>query len=136
LHVSVAFVIAYISGCGGGPTPGLTKQQETIAWPALDAIQAPMISMGIHRTADSGDVAGFKKAATDPKLAELVDNLEKEPIPSKWASPAREQAKKDTVDAYRSLIEMAQGSPSAKDIKAKAAEVGTLRSKLADPDLK
>jgi hypothetical protein len=129
------FSSALCLGCGG-PSPELTKPVEAVTWPALEAIQSPDVSMGIHRAAETGDVAGFKSAGGNPQLKELVDKFEAEPIPQKFASPAREEAKKAMVDAYRAVIEKAAGSPSPSEMKSLKEALSDASVKLTDPNLK
>lgn len=122
-------------GCNN-VSPELSKPTEVVTWPALQALQAPEINMGIIRSAQMNDLKGLKTVATDPKLDELVKKLEDEPIPSKFASKAREDAKKQLVGEYRALISGAKGTASGPDLKQTVESITQSLTKITDPALK
>lgn len=114
----------------------LSKPTEVVTWPALQALQSPDIHMGIIRSAQMNDMKGLKAHASDPKLDELVKKLEDEPIPSKFASKAREDAKKQLVGEYRALISGAKGMASGPDMKRTVQSITESLTKITDPALK
>lgn len=132
LLASLALVT--LIGCGGAPKE-LSKINEPVTWPALQAIQAPEVSMVIFRSAAMNDWASAKKALSDPKMTELVEALSAEAIPAKFASPARDKAKQQVVDLYKAVIAAAKGG-SAKDLKEGIANLQKALGDLVNPDLK
>lgn len=107
LGLSALVVALVVAGCDGTASQKsrLEGQQQAPTWPALQAFNGesglPVVGMGMER---QGPKAG-KQAAATPQFKGLLDAFEKEPIPSKWATAAREAAKKDVVDSLRKLAE-------------------------------
>ena len=69
-----------------------------------------MVGMGMQMEGPST----AKKAAAAPKFQELVDAFDKEPIPSSFATPARQAAKKNVVEALRKLPQAASDDEAKK----------------------
>ena len=90
------------------------------SWPALQAFRDPggfdTVGMGMDR---EGPAAG-KKAAADPTFKKLLGDFEKEPIPTKFATSARETAKKALVESLRKLPDASDND--AKELGKKATE--------------
>jgi hypothetical protein len=122
-------------GCGS-PTDKLSKPANVVTWPALKNLQDPEIARAVIMPAHMGDVAGHQKGASDPKFAELLAKFESEPIPAQFKTPAREEAKKKAVAAYKAVIEGAKGSPSAQQMKDAVMAMTTAISAVMDPALK
>lgn len=134
---SICLIAAFlVIGCSNQQVKDLSKPTKTVTWKELQALQAPEVNMGLVMSAQRGDAAGIKKAATDPKLSELVDEFEKAPIPSQFASPAREKAKTKVVTGYKSLIVSAKGSGSPKELKDTVMSIQEGISEMTSPDLK
>ncbi len=127
--------VSVFFGCSN-VSPELSKPTEVVTWPALQALQSPEINMGIIRSAQMNDLKGLKAHASDPKLDELVKKLEDEPIPSKFASKAREDVKKQLVGEYRALISGAKGMASGPDMKRTVQSITESLTKIVDPALK
>jgi len=69
---------------------------------------------------------GAKEAAAAPKFKQLLDDLDKTPIPSEFSTSAREAAKKDFVESLRKLPE-AGSDDEVKELWEKAkASMSTL----------
>jgi hypothetical protein len=124
-----------ISGCSN-VKPELSKPPEVVTWPALQALQSPDINMGIVRSAQMKDFKSLKANLADAKLEEAVKKFEDEPIPSKFASPAREEAKKNVVKEYKYLISSSKGMASNNDLKSGVDALQQSIAKLTDPSLK
>jgi hypothetical protein len=71
-----------------------------------------MISVGMSMQMQGPKAA--QQAAAAPKFKQLLDDLEKSTIPSRFSTPAREAAKKDLVAALRKV---ADGGPD-EELKA------------------
>lgn len=118
-------------GCGpSGKVAEMSAAPKVVTWPTLDTLMEPERNMFIVMSVQTGDLAGAKKAASDPKLKEAVDAFEKDPIPAPFASPAREAAKTDVVKHYRELIE------GKGDLRKVVQELQTAKGKLVDNNLK
>ena len=135
LSVVLLMVCVLSLGCAND-TSHLSKPTETVTWPALNAMNDPAISMGLIMPSQMGDFKTCRKNAADPKLAELVSALDTEVIPEKYASPARDAAKRKVVLAYRSLMLNAKSNGSEQDLKQALADVKSGMAALADPNLK
>lgn len=72
-------------------------------WPALQAMtgEGGMMMVGMSMQMEGPQAA--KKAATAPAFSQLVDNFEKEAIPSEFATAEREAAKKTFVESLRGI---------------------------------
>lgn len=134
-HLIGLFSAAILVGCSNVPAE-LSKPPEVVTWPALQALQAPEVNMGIVRSAQMNDLKSLKSNAADPKLEELVKKFEAEPIPSKFASKARDEAKAKVVEGYKYLISTAKGMGSGSDLKKTVEELQVNVGKLTDPALK
>jgi hypothetical protein len=72
-------------------------------WPALKALQGDGGIMTVGMSMDMQGPKAAQQAASAAKFKELVDNLEKEPIPSEFSTPEREAAKKEIVENFRKI---------------------------------
>jgi len=101
-----ALVVACVVGCGGaGSQRAKLEGKEAPYWPALQAMkdQGGLMTVGMSMQMQGPKAA--KQAAAAPAFKQLLDGFEKEGIPSKFSTPAREAAKKDFVDSLRKLAE-------------------------------
>ncbi len=110
----LALLALVVAGCTPG---GTTKKQmegtEAPDWPALAAMNGDggLMTIGMGMDMDGPNAA--KEAAAAPQFKQLLDDLEKTPIPGKWSTSAREAAKKDFVESLRKLA----GAGSDDEIK-------------------
>ena len=100
----LAVLALIVTGCDPGTSA--RKRMEGKAaptWPALQAMtgQGGMMTVGMSLEVEGPQAA--KKAAGAPQFQQLLDNLEKEPIPGEFASSEREAAKKAFVENLRAL---------------------------------
>ena len=72
-------------------------------WPALQAMNAEggLITVGMSMQMQGPKAA--QKAAAAPAFNQLLDNFEKEAIPSEFSTAEREAAKKSLVESLRGL---------------------------------
>lgn len=131
----MALTLLLVAGCTG-PDPALTQRVEVVTWPELEAILNSEAWMPISRSAESGDVAGVKANLEDPNFVAAVEQFAAAPIPSKFASPAREEAKKKVVELHQALIEKGKGGASPTEVKDLIAQLAEANGKLTDPNLK
>jgi len=106
LGLSALVVAVLVAGCDGSASQKRKLEgQQAPSWPAQQALAGeggiPSVGMGMDREGPKS----AKKAAAAPAFKELLDAFEKEAIPSKWSTAAREAAKKDLVDSLRKLAE-------------------------------
>jgi hypothetical protein len=97
-------------------------------WPALQAMNGDggLIAVGMSMQTQGPQAA--KEAAAAPEFKQLLDDLDKTPIPSEFATSAREAAKKDFVESLRKLAE-ADSDDEIKELWEKAkASMATLGS--------
>jgi hypothetical protein len=127
----LGFSLLNFVGCGpSGKVAEMSVAPKVVTWPTLDTLMEPERNMFIVMSVQTGDLAGAKKAASDPKLKEAVDAFEKDPVPAAFASPARDAAKADVVKHYRELIE------GKGDLRKVVQELQTAKGKLVDINLK
>lgn len=126
---------ACLTGCGGVPSE-MTKKNEVVTWPALEALRAPEFGMGIIRSTQTGDYATLKTTLSDPKTEEVVKKFEDEPIPKQFASKAREEAKADVVKEYKLLISGGKSGAPMPELKKSVDAITQGLAKLSDPALK
>lgn len=113
-HCLLALLALIVAGCEPGGSA--KKQMEGSAaptWPALQALQGDGGLMVVGMALGREGPKAAQDAASSPKFKELVDNFEKAPLPTGYASAARETAKKNVVEALRKI---AQGG-SADELK-------------------
>ena len=125
-----------LAGCGNRAARDLSQRTENVSWPAQQALMDLKYMQPIGMGIQMGDLKEARKTATSPEFEQALTNFEKEPIPSSAASPAREAAKKEVVDAYKTLIEKAKSNASIKDMKETLTVVTNANAKLVDPNLK
>jgi len=135
MSVSVVLV-GLIIGCSNPNIAKINKPTKAVTWPELAALRAPEVNMGIVLNAQTNNIAGLKKAATDAKFQELVSKFNSSSIPKEFDSPARQAAKEQVSKDYNALIEHCKGSGSDKDLKAEALALADSMGKLTDPELK
>lgn len=123
-------------GCSNPDIAKINKPTKSVTWPELAALRSPDVNMGILLNAQTNNIAGVKKAATDPSFQELVDEFNSSSIPKEFDSPERQKAKEKVSKDYNSLIGLCKSMGSDKDIKAQALSISESVSKLTDPDLK
>ena len=122
-------------GCNNGPAE-LSKKNEVVSWSSLEDLRKPEIGMGIFRSAQMGDEETLKKTLADPKVEEFVKAFESDPIPKKYASKAREDAKAAVVTEFKLLLSTAKMGASFDDLKRSADALLQNIGKLTDPALK
>jgi len=100
----LALLALIVAGCDPG-TSARKKMEgaEAPTWPALQAMtgQGGMMTVGMSLQVEGPQ--GAQKAAAAPAFNQLLDNLEKEPIPSKFSTPERNAAKKAYVENLRAI---------------------------------
>lgn len=100
----LALLALIVVGCEPGASA--KKQMQGAAaptWPALQALQGQGGLMDVGMALDRQGAKGAKEAASAPQFKQLVDEFEKAPIPSGFASSARETAKKNVVESLRKI---------------------------------
>lgn len=102
-----ALVMALIVvGCdGAGSQRRKMEGKQAPNWPALQAMKDQGGLMMVGMSMEKQGPKAAKQAAAAPAFKQLVDNLEKEAIPSSFATSARETAKKDLVESLRKIAE-------------------------------
>lgn len=101
-----ALLALMIVGCDGSASQRSRMEgKQAPNWPALQAMkdQGGLMTVGMSLQMQGPQAA--KAAAAAPQFKQLLDNFEKEPIPSEFSTPARETAKKDVVESLRKLAE-------------------------------
>jgi len=129
LGLWVLALAVLVAGCDGGASQRRKLEgQQAPTWPALQAFQGEggfvTVGMGIDREGPQS----AKKAAAAASFKQLLDNLDKEPIPSSFATAAREAAKKDVVDSLRKLAEAGSDDEIKKLWEKAKASMQTLTS--------
>jgi hypothetical protein len=97
-----------VAGCD--PGAGARKKMEgprAPTWPALEALRGENGMMSVGMSLQMEGPAAAKLAATAPTFKQLLDDFEKQPIPSAFSTTARETAKKDLVETLRKLPQAA-----------------------------
>jgi hypothetical protein len=121
-------------GCTSSDEKKLQGSVEDVTWPALQNMTDDTILRPIVMPV-SMDTPGPAKThlSTDTKFKEALDAFEKEPIPGKFSTPAREEARKDAIKHYRAAIEGAKsGIPDAEfseHVKAATKSMGVLTAR-------
>lgn len=72
-------------------------------WPALQALNDQGGMMTVGMALQMQGPAAAKKAAASPDFKKLLDNFDTTPIPSEFATSARQAAKKDLVESLQKL---------------------------------
>jgi len=117
LFYSTAVIVALV-GCGGDEAAQLAKGTDAPKWPSLDALTETETWFPIKMNSDMGNFTELRKAVDNPDFIKKFEQFEKDPIPSKYSTPEREEAHKDMIKHYRALIDGAKsGAPDA-DLKA------------------
>jgi len=95
------------AGCDPGQSAARKMQGESAPmWPALEALTSGDESMSsVGMGMDRGGPAEARKAASSARFKELLDDFEKTPIPSSFATSERELAKKELVANLRKVAE-------------------------------
>jgi hypothetical protein len=125
----LALLALVVVGCTpGGDARKQMEGTEAPVWPALMAMNddGGLMTVGMAMDMDGPNAA--KEAAAAPQFKQLLEDLEKEPIPGKFSTPAREAAKTDFVESLRKLAE-AGSDDEIKELWEKAtASMATLGS--------
>ena len=102
----LALLAVIVAGCEPGAS-ARKKMEGTRApdWPALKAINGEGGLVTVGMSLQMQGPKGAKQAAAAPKFKQLLDDLEKAPIPSEFSTSARVAAKKDVVESLRKLAE-------------------------------
>lgn len=103
---SLALLALLVAGCEPGASA--RRQMEGAKapdWPELQALQGDGGLMVVGMALDREGAKAATKAAAAPQFKQLVDAFEKAPIPSGYATAARETAKKNIVDSLRKVAE-------------------------------
>lgn len=127
LLVLLALIVA---GCD--PGSNARKQMEGARapdWPALQAMKGDGGLMTVGMSMQMEGPAGAQKAAAAPAFGQLLDNFEKEAIPSEFATVERQAAKKALVESLRGI---AKGG-SDDEIKALWEKAQQSMSAIAKP---
>jgi len=98
-------------------------------WPALQAMndQGGLMTVGMSMQVEGPKAA--QKAAAAPAFNQLLDNLEKAPIPSEFATAEREAAKKTFVESLRAMAK----ADSDDEIKALWEKARDHMGKMTSP---
>jgi len=128
----LALLVLIVAGCDpgasarkkmeGAPAPAPT-------WPALQAMTGEGGMMTVGMSLQMEGPQGAKKAAAAPAFNQLLDNLEKEPIPSQFSTAEREAAKKTYVESLRAIAK----ADSDDEIKALWEKARDSMGKMASP---
>lgn len=100
----VVLLALLVAGCD--PGAGAKKQMEGARapdWPALQAMKGDGGLMTVGMAMQMEGPKGAQKAAAAPAFSQLLDNFEKEAIPSEFATAERQAAKKTFVESLRGL---------------------------------
>ena len=123
----LALLALVVAGCS--PGGAARKQMEGTRapdWPALTAMNGDGGLITVGMSMQTQGPKGAKEAAAAPKFKQLLDDLDKTPIPSEFSTSAREAAKKDFVESLRKLPE-AGSDDEVKELWEKAkASMSTL----------
>jgi hypothetical protein len=126
----LAFLALIVAGCDASSSQRSRMEGSGTApsWPALQALQGQdgiaTVGMGMGR---HGPKMG-KKMAAEPRFKDVLDKFEKEPIPSKFATSARETAKKDLVESLRKMAEAGSDDEIKASWEKAQASMKTLNS--------
>ena len=126
----LALLALIVAGCDPGTSA--RKRMEGKAaptWPALQAMTGPSGMMTVGMSLEVEGPQAAKKAAEAPAFQQLLDNLEKEPIPSEFSTPERNAAKKAFVENLRALAK----AGSDDEIKALWEKARDSMGKMASP---
>lgn len=120
------------TGCGNPEIAAMKQGEGTdiVTWDALSALTAPEVMMGVAMNADMGNFSGLKAHVQDAKFVDTVAAFEKEPIPSKHATPEREAARKELIDNLKGLIEAAKENAANDQLKAKSDAIQAALKKV------
>jgi hypothetical protein len=124
------------AGCGNNSARQMSQSTKAVEWPAQKALMDSKLLQPIGMGIQMRRIEEARKAATSAELEQALAAFEKEAIPSGAASPARESAKKEVVEAYKSLIEKAKSNAPLKELQDAFAAVTAANNKLVDPALK
>lgn len=101
-----ALLALVLAGCDPGQSAAKKMQGKAPpTWPALEALKGPEGIMTVGMSMDREGPKTAQKAAAAPTFKQLVDDFEKAPIPSSFATSEREAAKKELVASLRKLAE-------------------------------
>lgn len=126
----LALLALIVAGCDPGASA--RKKMEGAAaptWPALQAMTSEGGMMTVGMSLQMEGPQGAKKAAAAPAFNQLLDNLEKEAIPSQFSTPEREAAKKTFVESLRAMAK----ADSDDEIKALWEKVRDSMGKMTSP---
>ena len=126
----LALLALIVAGCDPGSSA--RKRMEGKAaptWPALQAMTGPSGMMTVGMSLEVEGPQAAKKAAGAPAFQQLLDNLEKEPIPGEFATPERNAAKKAFVENLRGLAK----AGSDDEIKALWEKTRESMGKMTSP---
>ena len=100
----LALLALIVTGCDPGSSA--RKRMEGTAaptWPALQQMNDQGGLMTVGMSMQMGGPKEAQKAASAPAFKQLLDNLEKEAIPSTYSTAEREAAKKTFVESLRAI---------------------------------
>ena len=131
IFLVILVILTPIIGCNRAKSR-MTRRpvvSEKAHWPALDAFvetQAEPSQVGppqsprekLLRSVGMNSFDVVRDYVTTEEFAQLVADLEGEPIPDEYATPEREQLKARTVELLRQLIADAEEGASDEEIAA------------------
>lgn len=101
-------LLVTLAGCSPGASARKKMEgPQTPSWPALEALRGDAGIINIGMSMQTQGPKGAQRAAAAPSFVQVVDNLDKEAIPSEFATTEREAAKKAFVEAARQLAKAA-----------------------------
>ncbi|HEY3963603.1 MAG TPA: hypothetical protein VGM05_03535 [Planctomycetaceae bacterium] len=128
---SVLVLVA--AGCGNNQEAELSKGPDIPTWPGLAALKQEDMLRPIVMGAGRGNLAIVKEQVLTPRFQEAFGKFEAEPIPSKYATPARTAAREEVIKNFKALIEGAKSGASDEDLKAAALAGNKALGVLAEP---
>ncbi|MES2794129.1 MAG: hypothetical protein V4719_31235 [Planctomycetota bacterium] len=123
-------------GCESAASRELGKPTVVATWPAQLKLMDAKFGMGVAYSLRDRNLAACRKAAANPDLEAALENFKKEPIPSQFATPAREAAKQTVAEAYEKLIATGKANGSLAELQKAFDDASKSTQKLVDPNLK
>lgn len=123
----VVLLLGVIAGCGSDAAKKMGGGLPP-SWPELDAVNEVCVT-AIGMGMDMEGPAAAHQAASTPEFKQAVDAFESAPIPSEFATAARETAKTELVQNLRAFIE----GGSDDELKALFEKIGANHQALTTP---
>jgi hypothetical protein len=113
----LAVIVLTLAGCTSSSEKVLQGTAEVPTWASLAELTDEPLRQ-VSKPASVGNWTAVKSTlARDSSFANALDKFEKEPIPRKFSTPAREAARTDLINHFKALIEGVKSGAAPTELK-------------------